>query len=82
VGQIDIQPVGSAVAGSAAKQFLDNAINDIGHTFAHEIVQEIVHDMAEELHPRVVFGEIAKDIGKDIEELKPSSIIRSIIFGE
>jgi len=69
-------------AGNVAIQLIDNAINDIGHSFVQEVVQDIANDIREELHPKVVIGELFSDITSELDELKPSKVIRSVILGK
>lgn len=69
-------------AGNAAIQLFDTAINDIGHSFVQEVVQDIANDIREELHPKVILGELFSDVTSELEELKPSNIIRAVILGK
>lgn len=69
-------------AGNTAIRLIDNAINDIGHSFVQEVVQDIANDIREELHPKVIIGELFSDITSELDELKPSKVIRSIILGK
>ena len=69
-------------AGNTAIRLIDTAINDIGHSFVQEVVQDIANDIREELHPKVILGELFSDVTSELEELKPSNIIRAVILGK
>lgn len=79
---VDNSITGKNIAGSVAKTFVDNIIRDIGQTVVHEVVLSVAKDISEEFSPKVLFSEIAGDFAKDMDELKPSKVLRSVILGK
>lgn len=82
MGLVNPDSADTNFAGNTAIRLIDNAINDIGHSFVQEVVQDIANDIREELHPNVIIGELFSDITSELDELKPSKVIRSIILGK
>lgn len=82
MGQTHTSSTENAIAGTAAKHIIDSFINEVGHTFVNEIVQDVARDIVDEFSPKALFGDFIADMSNELDELKPNKIFKAVVLGK